>query len=73
MPVTEQDFDDLPEALRLALVERVRQQLSEQQGKTISLNLAQIGEAASIGRGTVHNRYRIAMMKLRAAADKRDL
>lgn len=73
MTPDETDFDQLPEALRLALFERARQQLSAGKPEKLDLNLAQISEATAIGRGTVHNRYRIALLKLRAEVDKRDL
>lgn len=72
MTPDETDFGQLPEALRLALFERARQELSAGKPEPLALNLVQIGEATAIGRGTVHNRFRIALLKLRAEADKRD-
>lgn len=70
---TEDDFDQLPEALRLALFDHARRELAEKIGEPVAVNLAQLSEATSIGRGTVHNRYRVALLKLRHAANERGL
>jgi hypothetical protein len=70
--ITESDFDQLPDALRLALVECARRQLAGA-GDPPSLNLSQISEATATPITTINRRYHIAMIKLRAAAQKRDI
>lgn len=72
MPATETDFDRLPEALRLALVESVRVKLAEERGE-FELNLSQISEVTAIPITTVNRTYHLALLKLKAEAHKRDL
>jgi DNA-directed RNA polymerase specialized sigma24 family protein len=72
MPATEQDFDQLPEALRLALVECARRQLGGA-GDPPALNLSQISEASATPITTINRRYHIALLKLKARARKLDL
>lgn len=72
MPTTETDFDQLPEALRLALVERARDMLATNKPHA-PLNLSQISEVTAIPITTVNRTYHIALLKLRKAAHKLDL
>lgn len=73
----ESEFDLLPEALRLALMDRARllgdDALAEAPGAPppdpAPLSMRQIADAASIGRGALHWRYRAALAKLRMRAD----
>ena len=70
MQITETEFDELPEWQRLALVDLARWELAASRGQAepVTLNLAQISEAAAIPWGTLHRRYSIALIKLRAQA-----
>lgn len=78
----ESEFDALPEAFRLALMERARilgdAALDDDLPATTpkrhqALTMRAIEQAAAIGRGTVHNRYAAALLKLRRRAEQLDL
>lgn len=61
-------FEQLPESLRLELLEHARRIISEEEGKPVALTVAAIEEVTGIGRGAINHRYSVAMMKLRRAA-----
>jgi DNA-directed RNA polymerase specialized sigma24 family protein len=63
----ESEFDELPEALRLELLAWARKTEAEATGRDIELSATELAEAAAIPLGTVHHRYRVALMKLRHA------
>jgi hypothetical protein len=64
----DEDFDRLPEALRLALLEHARLTISAQRGKPVSLTPEQLAEASSTPASQVHRTCRIALLKLRRRA-----
>lgn len=67
---TESDFDQLPEALRLALFDLARHEAGVE---STPLTVRAIEQATAIGRGTVHNRYTAALLKMRRRAQQLDL
>lgn len=64
----DEDFDNLPEALRLALLEQARLTLAAQSGKVVAITSEQLAEAACIPAARVAQTYRIALLKLRRRA-----
>ncbi len=60
---SERDFDALPEALRLALLEAARLEIGAP-----PLNLPQIAAATGTPYTTVHRRLTVALMKMRRRA-----
>ena len=66
----EGDFDQLPEALRLALLDLVRRGRAEED---LAMSAAQIAAAAAIPVHVVNRRLSIALLKLRHRAEQLDL
>lgn len=66
--IDEREFDELPEAVRLALVDLARIELAQRTGRDIALTPTQLAEATGIPPQTLHHEARIAMIKLQAAA-----
>lgn len=67
---TESTFDQLPEALRLALLDCARREHATRRGQSepAALNLSQISDATAIPITTINRRYHIALLKLRKQA-----
>ena len=70
MPSDERDFDELPEALRLALLDLARRRLRVEGHE---MSVAQIAEAAAIPYASAQRRLAVALLKLRPRADELDL
>lgn len=68
MKSAEKEFDQLPEALRLALVAGARERLVDGSGHIPPVTPGQLAEAAGVSAADLHRAGRIAMMKLRAQA-----
>jgi hypothetical protein len=74
MTATETDFDELPELLRLALIEDARERLADRvTGQLPAVTPGRLAEAAGADPVAFHRHCRIALLKLRAQAHDLDL
>lgn len=69
-PDDESEYDRLPEAFRLALLERARVELGVQ---ARPLTTRQIAEVVGMSKSNVHLRTQAALLRLRRAAEERGL
>jgi hypothetical protein len=72
--ITETEFDQLPELLRLALIEDARERLADRvTGQLPTVTPGRLAEAAGADPFAFHRHCRIALLKLRAQAQDLDL
>lgn len=72
--MTDTDFDELPERLRLALIEDARERLVHRKThRLIPVTPAQLADAVGADPVAYHRHCRIALLKLRAQAAELDL